>query len=361
MVKSSYRSIAAPAVALLAAITLVAPVGVGLTGPRPARAAAPAQIPMPVSGETINVNLDPQMTPALVVKAPVPKGVSASSIEGDLIERYNTILVANQSLGRYIMPSDVVVVSLSVVTAANKTALATAAPTTKKGKKPAPPKKVTPIAPNANGIYTIYVMGRKLLVVDPATASMSTNGAYNSRDLAVKWAKQLQQHLPRVCFRPPSLPEYAPPANPALRVTGRIADADDGTIPGEVGLWGKTLFKIKGVQSDGQTGPDRALMLSRRVVRVVGRPGKRAESEVQAQVNPATPNVANVVVGTDVLFTLSAADARANSAPTAATLAAQVVSQMRQRMIATATTASVDATAAPVVPTSAAPSVTVKP
>jgi len=115
------------------------------------------------------------------------------------------------------------------------------------------PADVTVFTP-WNRSPVIYVLGRKLITVDKETAKAS--GIGTPMDVAVKWAKRLQQILPLVDYRLPNEPEPVVPPNPPLTVTG-----DFNKIGGDLGdviLRDKLIMRLRGPQPRGMTPAERA-------------------------------------------------------------------------------------------------------
>lgn len=110
----------------------------------------------------------------------------------------------------------------------------------------------------------IYVLGRRLITIDPITVKAAGGG--DAKQLAVLWAKRLQQILPRVDIRLPDEPEPVAPANPPLLVTSDLSQVG-GNI-GYVVFRGKSVMRMAGVQPGGITAVERADMLARRLDRL---------------------------------------------------------------------------------------------
>ena len=108
------------------------------------------------------------------------------------------------------------------------------------------------------GAPVIYVLGRKLITVDTATAKAS--GIGKPIDVATKWAQRLQQVLPRVDIRLPNEPEPVVPANPPLTITSNITQV--GGEIGEVILRDKLVMRLRGPQPRGMTPAERADVMS---------------------------------------------------------------------------------------------------
>lgn len=130
---------------------------------------------------------------------------------------------------------------------------------------------VPDIKPSSVVVYTpsgeppvIFVLGRRLITVDKATVKSAGGG--DAKELAIQWAKRLQQILPRVDIRLPNEPEPQVPAGPPLLVTSDLAKV--GGDQGYVVLRGKTVMHLQGVR-DGLTAVERADRLTDRLNRFV--------------------------------------------------------------------------------------------
>lgn len=110
----------------------------------------------------------------------------------------------------------------------------------------------------------IYVLGRRLITVDAATVKSAGGG--DAKQLAIQWAKRLQQILPRVDIRLPNEPEPVVPAHPPLLVTSDLSQV--GGNVGYVVFRNKSVMRLVGVQPGGLTAVERAVMLSRRLNRL---------------------------------------------------------------------------------------------
>lgn len=331
MFLSSARRPARAAAVALAAFGLILPAAVVA----PAAHAAARQAAAPEI-------LDTTFPSGLRVKVPVPKGMDSGSYDSMLQDTYNRIITANGAVGRYITPSDVVVLcppplpQKAAAPAKGKAAPKTAAQALQQLTGPVDAKTLDP-----NGTYVIYVMGRKFVTVDQNSAKAM--GFADAKTCAFKIARDCQQSFPRVCFRPPSLPDYNPPANPPLTLTANIARVVPQDVVSRVELWGTPLLTVAGPQLDGTTPPDRVHLLSLKVSKVIGRRGAHTPEEVVTKVlpaaNPKLAEQAQVMVGTDVLFTLTAADAKANKLPKAGALADKVAMAIKTRLAESADTA----------------------
>jgi hypothetical protein len=132
----------------------------------------------------------------------------------------------------------------------------------------------------------IYVLGRKLITVDDSTAVAS--GA-KPIDLATKWAKQLQQVLPRVDIRLPNEPEPVVPAAPPLTVT-----SDFNQLGGDVGdvmLHDKLVMRLRGPQPHGLTAAERADMIGAWLASAIHAIPDIAPADIKAVAVPPAPKI----------------------------------------------------------------------
>lgn len=296
------------------------PLTVALTALVPSSASA--QVMAPVAEITLD---------SLRVKIPVPANSSADRIDSLMQETYNQVKNANQSLGRYIQPRDVIILC----------------PVLMKNGKPAIPvtTKVTEMSLPPAGTYAIYALGRKLITVDAALAK--ANGQPSAKLQAIKLAKQFMQLLPSVCYAPPTLPSYTPPANPPVNYTYDLSAVVPKDVTSRVELWGKPLFKLAGIQDGNQTPPDRAALLNQKVGYVIGAPGKHTPDEI---IVVKLVKNAKVLVGTKELFSFSASDALANQSASSLALAEKVALTIKNAMMEKMAPP-VEETAPPVEPT----------
>lgn len=266
------------------------------------------------ASQTAEVNLDLHIQPAILVRFPVPMGTDGDQAVGELENRYNEILVSNQTLNRFIQPDDVVIYA-AVPPAPKRVKLITLA-----GRPRRTPLRTAPTPTAKPSSYSIYVLGRRLLCVDAAMAVAS--GAPSPRALAIRWAKQLQQSLPLLCWRPPNQSEPTVAPDPALVITTDLSQVGGDT--GDVEVQGRKAFTLHGVQSDGKTAIDRAEILSHQLAILAMRYGSTLPPAQLIQVQPGTtPGTVALCVGQSTVATITTADAHANGAPSAHALAAQ--------------------------------------
>ena len=257
------------------------------------------------------VNLDLHIQPAILVRFPAPAGSDPDQAAGELAERYNEILVDNQTLNRFIQPEDVVI-------------YAPAPPAGRTFRLTRHTRALPPPKPTA---YTIYVLGRKLLVIDAATAAAS--GGASPRSLAIRWARQLQESLPQLCWRPPSQSDPPAVADPPLIIATDLSQV--GGNDGDVWFRGRKVFTLHGLQSDGKTAVDHAEALSRRLALLAARDGgvTPADQLIQVQNDEATGGV-TLCLGSSALVTITPADAHAAGAASAQKLAEGWAASLRK-------------------------------
>lgn len=291
-----------------------------------------------------------------IIKIVAPKGMGVGEYDSILFDEYTMILGSNAPFNRYITPTDVVVLCPPASDAVLSGKRPATANISGRGGKSATPLPVEAKLP-PNGTYLIYVMGRRFITVDPALAK--ANGQASSAAMAVRLARGYMQTFPRECFRPPSLPALkGVPANPPLNLTSDIDRCVPTDVVGRVQMFGKGLFNLAPIQPDGSTGPDRAAQLTKKTSRMMGGRGSHTPDELKVAKHGAT---ADVMVGTQVLYSLTAFDARSNGFKDAAGLGQFLVEEIAKRMTPAvappAPAASPDATPTP----AASPAVTPAP
>lgn len=156
-----------------------------------------------------------------------------------------------------------------------------------------------------NRAPVIYALGRRLITVDPATVKAAGGGV--PLVVATRWAKRLQQVLPRVNWRPTNAPDPKVPANPPLTIT-----RDFTQVGGEIGLVslrGKLVLKLRGPQLGGLTATERADLLQSRLSRLADRPEASAPNAVGATALP--DGTAQLLLAGTPLVTITSADAKA--------------------------------------------------
>lgn len=159
-----------------------------------------------------------------------------------------------------------------------------------------------------NRYPVIYVLGRKIVTVDPTTAKTIPGGPKTPLQVAKDWAARLQQVLPRVNYRPPNLPEPKVPANPPLTITSDFAQI--GKPAAFATLRGKIVLALRGPQPGGLTAAERADMITSRLARLANSPAATAPNAVQVTPDPATSDAALSLAGTTIL-TATPADSKA--------------------------------------------------
>ena len=263
------------------------------------------------------------------LKVVAPKSMGAGEYSSYLFNIYNNILSSNAPLGRYIAPSDVVVLcppASNAVLNGRKPTTSTSAG--KNGKNATPKPTEAKLSPT--GTYLIYVMGRRFLTIDPATAK--ANGVSSSAALATKLARQYMQSFPRECFRPPSLPALGNiPAKPPLQLTTNIENCVPTDVKGQVEMYGKALWNTAAIQPDGSTGPDKAAILTMKTTRVV-----RGVTAYTPDMVTAVKSGKNgeVKVNGAPLYTISEFDAKSNGFKDAYGFAQFLAEQVGKRLAA---------------------------
>ena len=200
---------------------------------------------------------------------------------------------------------------------------------------------------HVNRAPVIYALGRRLITVDPATVKAAGGG--DALQVATKWAKRLQQVLPRVNWRPPNAPEPKIPANPPLLITHDFAQVGGQTA--FVTLRGKTVLKIRGAQQGGLTAAERADLLTARLQRLANQPDATTPDAVK--VTPASDGTAQLSLAGTALISVSADDARAEGFANPAQLANSWAKNLRAALPAPAP--AIPATPTDATPTPAAP------
>ncbi|MDQ2800251.1 MAG: hypothetical protein M3Y13_11490, partial [Armatimonadota bacterium] len=148
-----------------------------------------------------------------------------------------------------------------------------------------------------NRYPVIYVLGRRIVTVDPATVK-AAGGGKTPLQTATVWAKRLQQVLPRVNWRPSNVPEPKIPADPPLTVTKDFSQV--GGDPAAVTLRGKVILKLRGAQLGGLTAAERADMLTARLAHLANQPAATAPDAVQVATLP-TGDATLALAGTTLL------------------------------------------------------------
>ena len=155
-----------------------------------------------------------------------------------------------------------------------------------------------------NRAPVLYALGRRLITVDPATIKAAGGG--DALAVATKWAKRLQQVLPRVNWRPPNAPEPKVPTNPPLLITRDFTQVGGQTA--FVTLRGKTVLKLRGPQPGGVTAAERADLLTARLEMAANRPEASAPDAVKVTDGPG--GAASLSLAGTTLVSVGADDAR---------------------------------------------------
>ena len=162
-----------------------------------------------------------------------------------------------------------------------------------------------PADSRVNRYPVIYALGRRIVTVDPATVKAS-GLVQTPLQAATRWAKRLQQVLPRVNWRPSNAPDTKVPANPPLLVTPDFAQV--GGQVASVNLRGKVVLKLRGPQVGGMTAAERADLLNARLERLASLPAASAPDAVQVAPPAGT---ATLVFAGQPLITVTVQDAKA--------------------------------------------------
>ncbi len=154
------------------------------------------------------------------------------------------------------------------------------------------PADVTVYAPPGQP-PAVYALGRRVLTVDAATTAAAGGGV--PLMLATRWARRLQQVLPRVNYRPSNMPEPVIPPNPPLTVTDKLEQVGGGI--GTVTLHGKDVFRVIGPQPGGLTAVERADALTSRLARLANRPEASSPDALKVTLVPQKAPTKRVKTG----------------------------------------------------------------
>ena len=157
-----------------------------------------------------------------------------------------------------------------------------------------------------NRYPVIYVMGRRVITVDPATVK-AAGGNKTPLQTAMVWAARLQQVLPRVNWRPSNAAEMVIPAAPLLTVTPDFALVDPGPEP--VMLRGKVILTLRGPQPGGLTAAERADMLAARLAHLARSDAAAVPDAVQVTESPT--GAASLYLAGTIVVSVTARDAQA--------------------------------------------------
>ena len=190
------------------------------------------------------------------------------------------------------------------------------------------PADVTIYLPPAKSRYNrypvIYVLGRRVITVDPATVK-AAGGDKTPLQTATIWAARLQQVLPRVNWRPSNAAETVIPVHPPLTITHEFAEVGGFTAP--VILRGKVVLTLRGPQPGGMTAAERGDLLTSRLTRLAYHPGADAPDAVQVASLP-TGDASLSLLGTP-LVSVTAKDAEAAGFPAPSDLAESWAKKLR--------------------------------
>ncbi len=190
-----------------------------------------------------------------------------------------------------------------------------------------------PADSRVNRYPVIYALGRRVVTVDPATVKDS-GLVETPLQAAMLWAKRLQQVLPRVNWRPSSMPEPKVPANPPLLVTHDFAQVGGQTATAT--LHDKAVLKLRGPQTGGMTAAERADLLTARLERLANTPAALAPDAVQVTILPAG-NVTLALAGTPII-TAAAAEVAGSGFATPGLLANAWAKNLRAALAASPST-----------------------
>ena len=190
------------------------------------------------------------------------------------------------------------------------------------------PSDVVVYLPPAKSRYNrypvIYVLGRRIVTVDPATVKAS-GLSQTPLQAATLWAKKLQQVLPRVNWRPSNAPETKVPAHPPLRITSDFTQVGGQVAP--VTLRDKVVLKLRGPQNAGMTAAERADLLTERLKRLADTPAAQSPDAVQVTTLP-TGDATLALAGTPII-TVDAAETSGSGCATPALLASAWAKNLR--------------------------------
>jgi hypothetical protein len=182
------------------------------------------------------------------------------------------------------------------------------------------PDDVTVYLPPPKSLYNrypvIYVLGRHIITVDPATVQ-AIGGGKTPLQVAKIWAERLQQVLPRVNWRPSNAAETIVPVHPPLTVTPDFTQVGGDSAP--VNLRGQIVMVLRGPQPGGMTAAERADLMTSRLARLLSQPGMDAPDAVQV-LTPPTGDASLSLLGTP-LISITAQDAAAAHLSSPAALA----------------------------------------
>jgi len=178
------------------------------------------------------------------------------------------------------------------------------------------PSDVVVYAPSGKS-PTIYVLGRRIVTIDPAIRAASSGSS--AAAIAAKWAKQLQQTLPRVDWRPSNAPDSVVPKNPSLKTTADFTQV--GGMDAPVIWHRKLVLRLRGPQPGSLTAAERADLLTARLDRLVNLPGASMPNSVQVVPPPLPAADVPITLAGAPLIAVTRADAQASGLGTPLALA----------------------------------------
>lgn len=187
---------------------------------------------------------------------------------------------------------------------------------------------VPPAGSRANRYPVIYVLGHRIVTVDPTAVTGGTDGK-TPLAVATVWAKRMQQILPRVNWRPSNAPEPAIPPHPPLTVTGDFTQV--GGQDAAVTLRDQVVMTIHGPQVGGMTAAERADLLTERLKRLANSPDAGKPDAVQ--VTPLPDGSATLVLMGTTVLTVTAAEAKAAGVPAPGGLAQSWAKNLRRALV----------------------------
>ncbi|HEY3329942.1 MAG TPA: hypothetical protein VGK19_07985 [Capsulimonadaceae bacterium] len=186
------------------------------------------------------------------------------------------------------------------------------------------PDDVVVYAPAHPTWPVVFVLGRRFVTIDAATAKQEKLPAI---DVAVKWAKRLQQVLPKVNWRPPDAAETVVPANPPLHVVDQLSRV--GGLDGTVVLRGKQVIQFHGVQPGGLTAAERGDMVQGSLYSALARTRESGETPIVGATALEADGPAQLVVNGVTIATATLDMLEGTSYQSPAQLAAEWASKIQ--------------------------------
>ena len=151
----------------------------------------------------------------------------------------------------------------------------------------------------------IFALGRRLITVDAGMAQATGGG--DPMVLATRWAKHLQQLLPRANWRPSNAPDTIVPANPPLLVTPYLGLVGGDT--GAVTLNGHVVIHLQGIQPGDQTAAERADQVTGRLVEILIHFSQSDSSTLPVTLTPNADGTITVALGGLTVVNITPLDA----------------------------------------------------